>query len=350
MTGKQPTFQKDALLEFARSVFVAAGVEPANAELWADILIWANLRGVDSHGVLRIPEYIDHIDTGKLNPRPRLGIERSAGAAVSIDADRAPGPVAMKAAMDEAILRAREVQVGWSVVRNNTHAGAIGYFALHAARQGFAGMAMTASSPLMAHPGARVRAASTNPIAIAVPGGDHPPLFLDMSTSASGMGKISQAKDAGASIPEGWALDDQGQPTTDPHQAAMLSPMSGAKGSGLSLMIECLTSLFAGVPLIEYALSTGKPRFGRPMNGLAVAVDVSAFGDLGAYRDRADALAQAIGNLPAAEGTEQVYAPGERGDAVMAIREKDGIPLPAGTIERLKPVAERFGIRMPAAD
>jgi ureidoglycolate dehydrogenase (NAD+) len=214
-----------------------------------------------------------------------------------------------------------------------THAGAIGYFALQAARQGFAGLVMTSSRPLMAYPGARTPAASTNPIAIAVPGGEHPPLFVDMSTSASGMGKISQAKDAGTSIPEGWAVDDKGQTTTDPHSAAMLSPAAGPKGAGLSLMIECLTSLFAGFPLIEYALETGAPRFGRPMNGLAIAVDVSAFGDLATFR-----------------GVDQVYAPGERGDAVLAKREIDGIPVAAGTIKRLEGIAERFGITMPLAD
>ncbi|MFP6733640.1 MAG: Ldh family oxidoreductase [Rhodospirillales bacterium] len=350
MSQKRAIYSKDALLGLARDIFAAAGVEASHAELWADVLLWANLRGVDSHGVLRIPEYIAHMDDGKLNVAAELKIERQAGAAVTIDADQAPGPIAMAAAMDEAMARARDVQVGWCVVRNTTHAGAIGYFALQAARAGFAGLVMTSSRPLMAYPGARIAAASTNPIAIAVPGGAHPPLFLDMSTSASGMGKISQAKDAGTSIPEGWAVDANGQTTTDPHQVAMLSPASGPKGAGLSLMIECLTSLFAFYPLIEYALETGAPRFGRPMNGLAIAVDVAAFGDLATFRTLADGLAHQIGNLPTVDGADQVYAPGERGDAVLAKREIEGIPLPAGTIKRLESIAGRFGIPMPAAD
>jgi ureidoglycolate dehydrogenase (NAD+) len=350
MSQNRVHYSKSALRTLAVDIFAAAGVKMADAELWADVLIWANLRGVDSHGVLRIPEYIDHMDDGKLNIGAELKIARQAGAAVTIDADQAPGPIAIAAAMDEAIGRARDVQVGWCVVRNMTHAGAIGYFALQAARQGFAGLVMTSSRPLMAYPGARIAAASTNPIAIAVPGGEHPPLFLDMSTSASGMGKISQAKDAGTSIPEGWAVDAAGATTTDPHNAAMLSPAAGPKGAGLSMMIECLTSLFVGFPLIEYALETGAPRFGRPMNGLAIAVDVSAFGDLATFRTLADGLARQLGNLPTVDGVDQVYAPGERGDAVLAKREVDGIPVAAGTIKRLQGIAERFGITMPAAD
>ena len=96
MAGQRITIQKDALLKFAVGVFAGAGVAPKDAELWADILVWANLRGVDSHGVLRIPDYLDHIDTGRLNPRPEMSIERSEGAAVRIDADLAPGPVAWR--------------------------------------------------------------------------------------------------------------------------------------------------------------------------------------------------------------------------------------------------------------
>ncbi|NQV56138.1 MAG: Ldh family oxidoreductase [Rhodospirillales bacterium] len=347
MTDKFVTVQKDALLKFCEGVFQGAGVSAKDATLWADVLIWANLRGADSHGLLRLPEYINHIDDGKLNAKPDMKFERGNGAASVLDADLAPGPVAMTAAMEEAIATARKINVGWCVVRGTTHAGAVGYYALQAARQGFAGLVMTASRPLMAYPGARIAAVSTNPISIAVPGGDHPPLYLDMSTSASGMGKIAQARDAGASIPDGWAVDANGKSTTDPHEVAMLSPMSGPKGASMSLMIECLTSLFAGLPLIEFALKTGEARHGRPMNGVCVAVDVSAFCDLGEFRANADALAAQISGLPTADGIDTVFAPGERGDAVMAKREREGIPLPQGTMARVAPLAERFGIEMP---
>ena len=139
------------LERFARALFVAAGVAPAMAEEWAKSLIWANLRGVDSHGVLRIPGYIDRLKSKAINPTPEMRVEKRAGAIAVLEADRAPGAVAMTMAMAEAIARAREAHVGWCTARNITHAGAVGYFALQAADAGMAGIVMSASGPMMAY-------------------------------------------------------------------------------------------------------------------------------------------------------------------------------------------------------
>ena len=172
-----------------------------------------------------------------------------------------------------------------------THAGAVGYFALRAAKAGLAGLVMTASQPMMAYPGSTKNVVSTNPIAIAVPGDQHSPLLLDMSTSTVGMGKVYQAQDSGREIPLDWGLDDQGQPTSDPNKVTVLSPLGGAKGAGLSLMIECLTSLAVNNPLIEPVLRTGAALKGRPINGVAIAVDLAIFGDKDSYWEQVDALA-----------------------------------------------------------
>ena len=171
------------LTTFAAAIFTAAGVAPGMAAAWAEAVVWANLRGVDSHGVIRIPRYVDLLRKKSINPRPAMRLERSAGAIAVLDADRAPGAIGMARAMDEAIARAGDVHVGWCAAKNITHAGAVGYFALQAAHAGMAGIVMTASGPLMAYHGARVAGVSTNPIAIAVPGKKRRPLVLDMSTS-----------------------------------------------------------------------------------------------------------------------------------------------------------------------
>lgn len=325
-------------------IFTALKVSEAHARLWAEVLIWADLRGVSSHGVMRIPTYANHIRMGEYNPVPDMRIERLGGAAAILDADLAPGPVAMTAAMDEAVALARSHRVGWCVGRNITHPGAIGYFAAAAAKAGFAGIAMCASQPMMAYHGTRIAAVSTNPIAIAVPSGEHAPLMLDMSTAEVAMGKIMNARAAGRPIPANWGLDAHGQPTTDPNKVAVLQPMSGAKGSGLSLMIECLTSLFATNPLIEPVLRTGRPLPGRPMNGLAVAVDPAAFGDIHAFRANVEALIESIAALPRAEGVERIFLPGERGDAVLVEREAHGIPLPPKTVLDLNKLAGELGV------
>ena len=249
----EPTFVVDAedLSAFACAIFEAVDVAPDDARTWADMLVWANLRGTDSHGVLRIPRYLALIAEGNIKPRPNIHIVSEDGATALIEGDWAPGPVSMSFAMDHAIERARQTRVGWCAVRNVTHAGAIGYYALMAAQRGFIGVVATSSRPMIAYHGARAPGASTNPLAIAIPGGDHPPLFIDMSSATAAMGKILAARDNRQPIPEGWALDARGRPTTDPNAVASLTPLGGAKGAGLSVMIECLTSLLVGDPLVE---------------------------------------------------------------------------------------------------
>jgi ureidoglycolate dehydrogenase (NAD+) len=346
MTGSEILIANIELKTLVSDIFVAANVEADNAERWAEILVWANLRGVDSHGVLRVPRYVEQLDEGSINPRPVLNVERKNGAVSVVDADHAPGPVGMCFAMDQAIECATKHHLGWCVVRNTTHTGAIGYYALQAARQGLAAIVMTASSPLMAYPGTTVPTVSTNPLAIAVPGGEHPPLLLDMSSAVGGRGKILRAIENKESVPADWGLDSQGKRTTDPNEVVTLLPLGGAKGAGLSLMIECFTSLMAGNPLIEPVL-IGRKHNGRPMNGLAVAVDIAQFTDPDQFRSQVDALASVITSLPKASGIDQIFAPGERGDAILAERTLTGIPLPSGTWTKLESLATRFAIPLP---
>jgi ureidoglycolate dehydrogenase (NAD+) len=192
---------KSVLTAFTRAIFVAAGVAPDMAETWARVLVWANLRGVDSHGIIRMPRYLDLIREGAIKARPDLRIEKRSGAIAVLEADRAPGPVAMSRAMDEAIARARDVHIGWCAARNIGHAGAIGYFALQAAEAGMAGIVMTASGPMMAYHGARAAGVSTNPLAIAVPAGRRPPYVVDMSTATVANGKVLAARDKKVAVP-----------------------------------------------------------------------------------------------------------------------------------------------------
>ncbi len=337
----------ETLKDFAARVFVACDVAPDDAALWADLLVWANLRGVDSHGVLRIPRYVQTLGNGNIHARPNITVDRRDGAIAVIDCDFAPGPVGMSRAMEEAIARARDVHIGWCVARNITHSGAIGYYGQIAAKAGMVGLVMIASRPMMVYHGARVPALSTNPLAIAVPGGDHPPLVLDMSTSTVSMGKVLEARDAGQAIPDGWGMDAEGRVTNDPNQVAILMPLGGAKGSGLSLMFECLVSLLGANPLLEPILRPGGDPSGFRQNGLCAAIDISAFVSLDDYQQQVDDLAAAITALPRAEGVERIYAPGERGDAILAEREATGIPLPQGTWDRLAQAAGPLGVAMP---
>jgi ureidoglycolate dehydrogenase (NAD+) len=349
MSADDRIVSAEDLKAFTKEIFLRSTVAEDHAEVWADMLIWANLRGMDSHGVLRIPRYTAYMKNGNIHAHPDIKVEKRSGAIAIIDSDWAPGPVALSVAMDEAIGRARECHVGWSIVRNITHGGAIGYFAMQAARQGFAGIVMTASRPMMAYHGAKTAGASTNPIAIAVPGGEHPPMLLDMSTATVSMGKILAAQDTGTPIPDGWGLDAHGQNTNDANAVETLMPLGGAKGSGLSMMIECLVSLFASNPLITPNIGPDATPTCYRQNGLCAAIDISAFTDLDTYKADIDALAHGLKGLPRAEGVDEIYAPGERGDKILRERTANGIPLPAGTWDRLKAEADKLGIAMPEA-
>jgi ureidoglycolate dehydrogenase (NAD+) len=336
-----------ALEHFVAAMFEAAGVATSFAREWAGSLIWANLRGVDSHGVLRVPRYVELLQKRTINASPNMQVERRAGAIVLLEADRAPGAIAMARAMAEAIAQARKTHVGWCAARNITHAGAVGQFALRAVQAGMAGIVMTASAPLMAYHGARAAGVSTNPLAIAFPAGKRPPYLLDMSTSTAALGKLMSARDAGRDVPIGWGIDAQGRNTTNSAEVATLLPMAGPKGSGLSFMIECLCSLAIHNPIIASALEAGGALPNPFLNGLAIAVDLAAFGNVGDIRAQADRLGDAILSLPAAEGVARIFLPGERGASVLQERERAGIPLPRGTWRRLLACAEALRVRPP---
>lgn len=340
-----PTISADRLKAFAIDLLCAGGFADSDAGQTADLLVWANLRGTDSHGVLRIPRYVEMIEQGVLASGGEVVMAHEFGAVAVLEGGKCPGSVGMNAATDRAALLARRFGIGWCAVRATSHAGAIGYFAGELAARGLVGIVMSASKPLMSYHGARGEALSTNPLAIAapVPGGD--PVVLDMSTAAVALGKIMAAKDAGKPIPKGWAIDANGAETTDPAQVAALLPMAGAKGSGLSLMIEVLTSVMAGNAVIGPVL-LGRKKGG--FNGTVIAVDPAAFGPRTDFDNAMADLVQAIRALDPAEGVDQVMLPGERGARTARQRAKAGIPLADGTARRLVELAGRLGVAVPA--
>lgn len=335
-------FRPADLKGYAQALLQASGFSAAHADRTADNLVWANARGTNSHGVLRIPRYVEMVEMGLINPTAEPTVVSQEGATAVLEAGRAPGASAMIATMDKAIEIASNMGIGWCSARNITHAGAVGYFAQRAADQGYLGIVLTASGPLMAYHGARAAGLSTNPISIAVPS-KGTPLLLDMSTSTVALGKIMHAKDTGAAIPEGWAIDAQGAPAIDPAAMATLTPLGGPKGSGLSLMIEVLSSVLISNPAISSALSGGK----SAMNGVALAIKVEAFGDPDTFVQNIAALAAQLKKLPTAPGTDEILMPGERGLRLSQKRMKSGIPVADGTLLRLATVAKRFGVTQP---
>ena len=339
----------DVLERFTAAVFEKVGLAPEDAATEAHVLVWANLRGIDSHGVLRVPNYVASVERGGMNPRAQVRIERETPATLLIEADHAFGPVVTTFAMRQVIAKAAQVGVGWAIIRNTTHQGAMGYYALLAAAEGMAGLALVCNPPNMAPYGARAAGVHNSPLAIAVPGQQHPALVLDMATSVAAFGKIQLAVDKGIPIPPGWALDQDGKPTTDPTLAKILLPAGGYKGYGLALMFECLSSLFAMNPLLEPTLLHGKPVPPGTQNSVVAAINIATFGDVATYREHVDRLVEGIKGLPKADGVEEILVPGEPELRVLADRQANGIPLPEGTARNLRAVAAKLGVPLPQA-
>jgi ureidoglycolate dehydrogenase (NAD+) len=345
MSAARRIVDSEILRSFSARLLQAGGFAPDHAAQTADLLVWANLRGADSHGVLRIPRYVEMVELGIINPKPELRFISEFGATAVLEADRAPGAAGLAMAAEKAIVLAPVSGIGWCSARNITHAGAIGYFAHQVTRAGLIGIVMTASKPLMIYAGSKAEGVSTNPIAIAAPTRNpEQPILLDMSTAAVALGKIMAARDAGKSIPLGWGIDANGVETTDPRQVKAVLPMAGPKGSGLSLMIEILSSLLVANPIISASLNGAEE---APFNGLVMAIDPRAFGDNAAFIQAIDELSRAIKGLPAASENGEVLLPGERGFVELNKRTREGIPLASGTLSRLVELATRQSVPVP---
>ena len=337
------------LQRFASSVFERAGLAPQDAQTVAEVLVWANLRGVDSHGVLRIPVYLDYLSSGRMKLRPDIRVLRETPAIMSVDADCALGPVVTVKVMRAVIEKARQVGIGWGLVRNLTHQGALGYYAQLAAAMGMVGIVNVCGTPVMAPHGAKLPGVHNSPLAIGVPAGTHRPLLLDMAQSVAAGGKLKHAEDAGLPIPSEWALDRDGNATTDPAQAHILLPLGGPTGSGLAMIFECLSSVMAGNPLLSVAIPrmlAGEGRY-HAQNGIVAAIDIGAFTDPDVFRTHVDELIDAEKSLPAAEPGGEILVPGERGYRTHDERSAHGVPLPPGTVAKLHKVAQAVGVPFP---
>lgn len=335
------------LTQFARDLFVASGLRDDWALAEAEVLVWADLRGVGSHGVMRIPSYLSWMASGIRRPDADVRVVASHGAMAVLEADRGPGLQVMRHAMETAIERAREHAIGWVVVRRVTHTGAMGFYVRQAAEAGMIGISTCSSRPLMGYHGTLGPALGTTPIAVAAPRSGGAPLVLDMASSEVSIGAIAQLRQSGGTLPPGSALDEDGNVTTDAARAVTPLPLAGPKGAGLGLMVECLTSLTAGLPLLASAFEDPVERTDYVQNALAIAVDVSKFPGGPTLADEVDRLARELAALPRAPGFDEILLPGERGDREAARRRVDGIPLPADTWSKLVAEAERLSVAPP---
>lgn len=335
----------EELQRFIRDVFVVAGASEADAGAVADGLVWANLRGVDGHGVSRLPRYLKYVDSGEIDVKaqPELIVDRAA--TFVIDGHHGLGPVAGLQAAALAVARAKQAGVCYGLIRETTHTGAVGRYAQWIAERGCAAIILAAGQTLMAYHGARVASLGTSPIAMAVPSSKGP-IVLDMATSTISNGKILQARATSEPLPVGTVLTAAGEATTDPRAAEILLPMGGAKGSGLSFMIEMLASVLGAAPIQARVLGPEK-RKRHTSNMALIAIDVAAFRPSGEFVSDADMLATLIKALPRQAGFDEILLPGERSGRTEAQRRKSGIPIPGKLWDEIEALTKPQSIRMP---
>jgi hydroxycarboxylate dehydrogenase B len=348
-----PTFRAEKLEQLATAIFQQAGAPKEHAECVASHLVESNLAGHDSHGVLRIPQYVDQIDAGRLTPDASMQVVSQSGVCAVVDGRGGFGQVIARDAMRLAIELARSVGLGAVAVRNCTHTGRIGTYTAMAAQQGMVGIATVntgGGGQSVAPFGGTGRRLSTNPISIAAPTDGPRPILLDMATSVAPEGKVRARYQAGKPLPAGWLIDSQGQPTTDPADfyhdpVGALLPLGGPvgyKGFGLGFMIDILAGALSGAGCCEVP----SPPLSDAM--LAIAIDVTRFTPLDDFKRRVAGLTRFVKSSPTAPGYEEVFVPGEVEARTRERRLAEGIPVEQGTWELIDRIRVRFGLDDPA--
>jgi ureidoglycolate dehydrogenase (NAD+) len=340
--------EQAALTSFCREVLVAVGLDERDAATVAGSLVAADLRGVATHGVLRLPVYVERMRRGLIATRPSIRVRRTGPATATVDGGNGPGQVVALRAMREAVALAEAAGVGLVSVHGSNHFGAAGWFALHAAERGMIGLALTHAEADVVPFGGRRPALGTNPLAVAVPRGDGPPVLLDMATSGVAMGRVLLARKRGEPIPEDWAVDADGEPTTDPRQVRAVRPMAGPKGYGLAFVVEVLAGLLSG-SRSGTEVRRMHDDFDEPqgIGHFLGAIDPARFVPPEAFAGSVDRLAGQLKATPPAPGFDEVLLPGEPEDRAEARHRRDGVPIPEELRRELVELGAAYGIDWP---
>lgn len=347
MKNSAATFQYSTLLNLGTAIFEANGLPKDDAAFITECLLYADLRGVQSHGINRVSNYTQRLKKKLINPKPSLAVEEALPACARVDGDDGMGFLVGRKAMQEAIERAAKYGVGMALAFRSSHFGMSAIYLQQAVDAGMAAMVMTNASPAMPIWGGRAPFLGTSPFGLAVPGADVP-YILDMATSVAARGKIRRASKRGEPIPEGWALDENGKPTTNADEAlkGIVLPLGGPKGSGISLLMEAMAGVASGA---AFGGQVGNPYLDldRPQSTghLFMAFKPDVFVGADAYRSRMNDLTQRAKSSPLAEGFDEILMPGELEAKMAAKRMVDGLVVPPEDIAMLNAEAAAVGLK-----
>lgn len=345
-------FTADQLREFTVGVFQKAGASREDALVVTESLIEANLRGVDTHGITRIlATYIKRIQKGLMDPDAKPVIVRERAGTALVDANNGIGQVAAKFCMDLAIHKAKNAGVAYVAVTNSNHYGAAAYWTMMALPHDMIGFSATNGPAGVAPWGGRKPMLSTNPISFALPAGEERPVVLDLATTTVARGRVVLYAKQNRPLEPGWAFDERGVPTTDPHVAlkGLLAPLGGYKGYGLALVVDLLAGVMTGANYGAHFPGFLAEDFTRPtgVGSIFAAVDLDGFVDVKEYKARIDSALREIKSSPLAEGAKRIYIPGEIEAEMTEERLKNGIPVPEPVVAELEELGKEMGVPFP---
>jgi len=329
---------RDWARNLARDAFTAHGISDADARLTAEVLVSADAREKHSHGLLRLPRFVRGIEHGNVDPDGAIEVVEDTGAVATLSGGSKLGPVVATEAVGEAMARAETHGVGVVGVRDSNHLGMLGYYTDEIRAEGYVGLGITNTEPAMPPHGGAESVLGTNPIAIGLP--TDPPFNLDMSTSAIARGTVLHYKETDQTLPEGVALDADGQPTTDPDDAleGNILPFGGAKGSGLAISVEILAGGLVGAAMGEDVTGTYHTEDPCTKGDLFIVLDPEAFAG-GDFIEQASRFLDRLTAMETAAGVDEVRLPGQR--SVRADRTSETIEIEADLWKEIKELAAR---------
>ena len=335
---------------FIESAFAAAGLPEADAKTLATLMVEADLRGSDTHGVIRLPLYVRRIRAGGINPTPHIRVLSDRPSAALLDGDNGMGHLVMKRAAELAIAKARATGIGWVGARMSNHAGPASLYVTMPLAHDMIGLYFAVGSNNHLPPwGGTESLLGTNPMAVAVPAGEEPPIVLDMAPTVAAFGKVRLKAQRGEQMPVGWMIDKEGKPLTDPKRAdeGHLLPIGDYKGYGLSLIIGLLAGALNGAALgrdvIDFVKNTGT----ASNTGQAIAaLSVETFMPASDFKRAVDRMIRDIRASQKLPGVERIWLPGEQSHTKLLDRRAHGVPMPKALHESLDTVARELNIAL----
>lgn len=333
---------------FIARAFEAVGIAKSEATIIAELMVRADAQGSEGHGVFRLPQYIRRIKGGAVNVKPNIRVVREAAGMALVDGDNGMGHLVMRFATQKAIEKAKQAGVAWVGVKRSNHAGPASLYAGMPLEHDMIGLYLAVGNANHLPPwGGIDMLLSTNPIAVAVPADEELPVVLDMATTVAAYGKVKTKAQRGEMMPEGWMMDREGRPLTDPKRAneGFLLPIGGYKGYGLALIFGLLAGTLNGAAMGKDVIDFNADDTTPTNTGhVIVAINIEAFQPVAEFKKSVDALVRDIRNSRRLPGVDRIRLPGEGSYAAREDRLENGIPLPAPLLASLNQLAAELGI------